>query len=333
MHGRSVVIKTAAGPDMGLGHLRRCLALASALRKAGARTACWTERETAEQIVQDAGYEVRRTMADDLPAPGTSDAVIFDGYHYDEALLAKARDHAAVVLAIQDHGPVPVPAHVVLNSGVDMSQSGRTTEDCEFLLGPRYALLDPVFSQPPHQDYPAFIRRVLLTVGGGDPHRLMPRLMAWTRDQLPQASLEAVIGPFFAETAELTEMAERCRVKLWRNPREIHALMLNLDLAISAAGQTLFQLAACAVPTIALGLFKNQAQHAQTLVKHGIVAWAGWYEDAGFEARLGVAIAALADVLPRRQLGECARGQIDGRGAERVVEAMSRRLQRASIHA
>jgi RimJ/RimL family protein N-acetyltransferase len=54
-------------------------------------------------------------------------------------------------------------------------------------------------------------------------------------------------------------------------------LMTASDIAVSAAGQTLFELARCGVPTIAVGVAENQRHNLEGFTDAGVCYNAGWW--------------------------------------------------------
>jgi UDP-2,4-diacetamido-2,4,6-trideoxy-beta-L-altropyranose hydrolase len=136
---------------------------------------------------------------------------------------------------------------------------------------------------------------ILLLVGPANPHR---------------AALERAAGmcPHPVRVASgVTDMAERLA---WA------------DLAVSAAGSTVLELARVGTPQLLIVLADNQAPGDAAMARDGLAVSLGRHEsiDAGTVA---AAVEALADDAERRQeLSRRSREMVDGRGTERVLAAM-----------
>lgn len=333
-HDFRVVIRTLGSPQTGLGHLRRCLALARALQHPGGLVDFWVEDLEAVSVIQNAGFAARLVDPGTVPESGVADMMVVDGYHYDDTFINKARDSVFLVLAIEDLPDRFLPAHIILNSGTRVKQPTQSyPSDTQFLLGSDYALLDSVFSESPSRKYRAEVHRVLITVGGSDPRNLMPRLMQWVRQSYPKVSQDIVVGPFFSNQEEIEEVAQSLgSIKLWKNPANMRVIMCDADLAVAGAGHTLFQLAACATPTVAIAIFDNQLVHVKDLAQIGAVEWAASWNENDLGDRISTAAAKFSGVSARSSLGKAARENVDGRGAQRVAAVAVERLRREQAY-
>ena len=93
----AVVLRADGGRDAGLGHVRRCRALAAAL-------APWAE---CQLVVDEApGLESALTAA---RARGAA-ALVVDSYRVSDDELARARVHVRVTARVDDTGRFPIPA-------------------------------------------------------------------------------------------------------------------------------------------------------------------------------------------------------------------------------
>lgn len=340
MPSRCVLFRVDAGPDIGLGHLQRSLSLASALHQFGATCIFLTNRVPAVQNrVKAFGFE-----ADGIEAlePGGAenlkstlrkviqhrcDAVVVDSYDVDADYLGQVRATGLFVVAIDDLARHPFPCQLVVNGGVHASQLPycSSSGDTRFLLGPRYALLLPEFCDTPHRAVQKTATNVLVTLGGADPHNLMPMLLNLLDDLPGKFTVTAIVGPFFNNCSKVQAMAKDCRrsVLLVRSPDSIRDLMLKADLAISAGGQTLYELAAAGTPTVAIQVADNQAPSVRALVAKGTVCMGGCVGEAqlldrvmeGVERLLGDSEARVRMIAAGQQL-------LDGQGANRIAEVM-----------
>ena len=340
MPRRSVLFRVDAGPDIGLGHLQRCLSLASALRRFDARCIFLTNRVRAVQSrVRAFGFEADRLEG--LESGGTEnlkrtlekavrhqcDAMVVDSYHADADYLGLLRATGLFVVAVDDLARHPFPCQLVVNGGAHAlhlpyrSSSG----DTRFLLGPRYALLHPEFWDTPPRTVQQTSGNVLVTLGGADPHNLMPMLLSVLDDLPGEFTVTAIVGPFFKNRTEIQATANGCRrpVRLIRSPDSIRDLMLQADLAISAGGQTLYELAAAGTPTVAVQVADNQVASMRALVAEGVVYTGGCVGEARLRDRVREAVKMLlADKDTRARMIAAGQRLLDGQGARRIAEVM-----------
>ena len=63
------------------------------------------------------------------------------------------------------------------------------------------------------------------------------------------------------------------------NSAEIIDAMSSVDLAISASGQTLYELACIGVPTVAVGIIDNQKNNIKNWINLGFIEYAGCWNN------------------------------------------------------
>ena len=307
--GGLLVVRTDATPAMGLGHAMRCLALAQAHRDAGGEVVFamadppepFAARLAAESIAVRPGATAAETAA--IAHAAAADWVVVDGYHLGpeyEAALAR-------VLRIDDHD-ADHDADLILRQGLGAREGERV------LAGPRYALLRREFRRWAGGDRAVSerVRRVLVTLGGGDPGPVVDTVLAaLTREDL---EVQWITGPLNPRrdappgvevVVDATDMPERMQ---WA------------DLAVTAAGSTSWELARVGTPQVAIELADNQRPVARALAEHGIAVRAGWHADLDV-ATLARAIDGLTEER-RAEMSRRGRAAIDGQGAVRVLEAM-----------
>src|SRR2546422_523168 len=135
----SVVFVTEASPEVGLGHLRRCQALATALRRRGTSSRFLVEGEasvTGPEVVP-LGWTRDPALACAAVAESRDDAVIVDSYRATPELFERLRAVAGCVVAIDDVADRRLPAHLVVNGSFGATRLWyRGAPDTRFLLGP-----------------------------------------------------------------------------------------------------------------------------------------------------------------------------------------------------
>jgi UDP-2,4-diacetamido-2,4,6-trideoxy-beta-L-altropyranose hydrolase len=324
---RRVLFRTVGGETIGLGHVRRSLALADALRTLGteARFAVAGDRRAVE-LIRSAGFEA--TLA--APAlvglpPHDVHAVAVDDYGISAADLARLAT-GRMVAVIDDLADRALDVQLVVNGSAGASALRyRVGARTRLLLGPHFIPLRAEFGEPPARTVSGAVKRLLLTVGGGNPGAILERLMATARRALPDASIDVIVGPLATPAETLARTARICEgaIMLHEDPKDVRALMLGADLAISAGGQTLYELAATGTPTVGVRLADNQALNLRNLQAEGTLLSAGDAADADLETALTSALRTLAESRERRaEMSRRGRALVDGQGAARVAEAL-----------
>jgi len=332
---RRAAIRVDAGPAIGLGHARRCLTLAGALRELGVESffVCAGDRDAQEWLeawdFEVVPMEPGRDPADTLEHARRrrAGAVVVDAPSFAAAALPALAGAGLRVVVIDDLADSALPVDLVVNASAGAARLPyRGAPHTRFLLGPRYALLRPPFAQTAARRVPERAGRVLVTVGGGDPDDLTSRLVAWVSRALGAVDQDVVVGPFSEPSAALRRAVDAAdgRVALHANPKDIAAFMLAADVALCGGGQTTYELAATGTPALAVRLAPNQTLNLTALAEAGTLDWVGDAGDVDLGSNVVHALAALAMDAPRRAgMSRAGRELVDGRGAGRVARAVA----------
>jgi spore coat polysaccharide biosynthesis predicted glycosyltransferase SpsG len=332
---RWVIFGTTGGSQAGLGHVRRCLTLAGALAGRGFASEFVVEGEPAVAAwVADAGYPSYIVAPGHPLAPAVARALrersacaaVVDSYDVPTAGFRALLATGATIVAVDDLADRELPVHVVVNGGVDAERLDyRGLAETRYLLGTDYVLLRPEFGTDAGRVTGPVVERVLVAIGGGDPWRLLPRLVAWTRSALPAVEIAVLASPL-SDAGGLASDGNHPgpgRVVVHRDPPDVRGLMLGADLALCAGGQTTYELAATGTPALAIQVAANQAGNLRGLAGAGALVCLGAADDAGLEDRVKAALGALAgDPIERARMSQAGRALVDGRGAERVADAL-----------
>jgi spore coat polysaccharide biosynthesis predicted glycosyltransferase SpsG len=254
-------------------------------------------------------------------------ALVADSYAVTPANLRTARDAMPTVVAIDDTGRFPVAADIVVNAALG-PQAPALADGTVYLLGPRFALLAPDFTNAPRRSVSAEIRRVLVALGGTTRADLIATVVRAVHRALPAALMDVVVGPVGDGLDAARAAVDGIdRVTLWPAPSTLRPLMDTANLAVTAGGVTLLELAAVGVPAIGISLAPNQDGNLGGFAEAGAVTLAGRARDADLSDRVTAAVRDLADRARRRAIAERARALVDGGGAGRVAACLRERIE------
>lgn len=339
MNGGPIGIRTEAGPDVGLGHMRRCLTLGRALGKLGARIAFAVNDypgllglirgEGFDAIVVKEPEDVQETVKW-LKSLGAR-AVIADSYGFSVDYLRTLRDRAGFLAVIDDLAGRSLPADAIVNGTVNVTASRYgALPHTLFLLGPRHMLLREEFAQEPCRATRHQVERVLITVGGSNAQGLTERLIQWAWAALGPVILDIVIGPFFGDAPAIDAAAmirPGCGI-LHVEPADVRALMLQADIAVTGGGQTTYELAAAGTPALGIRIAENQTMNLSGLAAAGSLDYVGDVSDCDLEVKVLEALRSLVNDEKRRAaMSAKGRALVDGRGAERVAFAIHQTIE------
>ena len=236
-----------------------------------------------------------------------------------------------------------------LQSYHDMYQKGGVKEP-KYLLGTSYAPLRPEFQNLPGRTVREIAADILISTGGSDSEHIALQLVKEVlKRDLPYTfhfiigamnrdydEIEMVAGDFdvnmsgenaepYGRAAEHPEPQTHARIILHRDVKHMAELMQSVDVAISAAGSTLYELCATQTPTLTYILADNQIPGAEEFQRRGVLDCVGDYrKDSMLVVRLVDEVVKLAKDYDRRKVtAEKMRKVVDGNGCRRILDVVT----------
>ena len=337
-----MLVRCDGGPKIGLGHVKRCLAVAECLRRThGLRSLFAGRFEDGAAPLLDAQGCPRADLADaeapwlaQLVARSGARAVLCDVRTDLPASALDALRPRIAVVTVDDASPRRLAADFAVLPPTPVTQAlDWTGFPGEALIGWAWQVLASKPAQrlsPTDKDGPLTL---LVTMGGADPADLTARS---ARLLLPLSSCITpifVIGPAFAQPVALRTLLRELwpKAEIALRPDTLAPLMAKADLALVAYGVTAQELAASGVPALYLGLSEEQAQSAEALASTGAGHGLGQHDRLG-DAALREAVAALiGDPARRKAMALAGPKAIDGRGAERLAARIAELIRLRTI--
>jgi spore coat polysaccharide biosynthesis predicted glycosyltransferase SpsG len=325
----SILIRAAAGPRIGFGHLVRARTLARVLeadvRISVRGTPAATRRARALGLPL-AHAVLSRALAED----GPFDLVIVDDPSEVRARQAvgAARAVRARVAAIRDAGRPRIPADLVIDGSVIRR---RAQGNVRAWTGPRYALLDPAIAarrcSRRAADGSANAPRVLIALGGGSRQRLAAAIAEAIVAACPGALARIASGLTANGQSWASSLPQRVE---WLGPLPSLADELwACDVAVLAGGMTLYEACALATPAVSLAIVRGQVPAVRAFAAAGAALDGGLCVAKGALAlrRAARRVArqvrrVLDDAALRQRLAYNGHVLIDGAGARRVARLL-----------
>lgn len=356
-----LLLRCDAGPSTGVGHAVRCAAIAEAADSA-AHEVFWSGRldglewlwaGLAARSAADAPGAPRppgtvlppADSADDLVTLCTEhriDVVHVDHYRLGPELRDALNPHGVVLSSMEDFHSGRRAADVVVDPNLGAERHPRPDDGSPLLLrGPRYAPLresvrrartqregrGPVgppartgavtaTTRPAH-DPP----RVLVVMGGTDAAGLLP------------GTVRALAATGVPAAVDVVRPPGRTLDAAWSGPvrfrtvdplPDLPGAAADVDLVVSAAGTTVWELCCVGVPMALVRAADNQLEGYQAVTEAGAAAGLGTAADLSGPDAVDTLRELLSDAALRDGLAARAHDVVDGRGAERVLDAVRR---------
>ena len=348
---RLVYFRTDGNSHIATGHLVRCLSIADACFSLGMKVCFLVSDQESKALLQSfdpaCRFPVRileTAVYDDLEKElpevlgmlneaGQAEQIFFlDSYYVTEHYLSAVRT-AAKVAYLDDLQLFDYPVDLLINYDVipesrSASYQAAYQNAARTLLGASYTPLRAQFTdlQPYCRDR---VSNILVTTGGSDPYHFCLRLIAAFRENsfLHLCQLHVVVGRLNEDKDKLYKLADELPfLQLHENVSDMASLMTSCDLAVSAAGTTLYELCAAGVPSMSFCLADNQLTAAKAFDEAGAIPCAGDIRRSCDEVLGNVMnfVTYMSENSKKRKAAlETMRQLVDGKGAMRIAKALT----------
>ena len=202
--------------------------------------------------------------------PFKKPVILIDSYFVTQNYLESLKDYAKTAY-MDDLRAFDYDVDLIINYDViplskETEYKQSYTKASTLLLGAQYTPLRRQFQNQTVSLRPD-IQNILITTGGSDPFDFCGTLVPLLLTEYKGVTLHVIIGKLFSQESVLTLeelVMDSPYVKLYKNVSDMASLMKQCDIAISAAGTTLYELCALGVPTISFTFADNQITMAET---------------------------------------------------------------------
>lgn len=339
-------IRADGNHEVGMGHIARCLSIATEIKKQGEDVMFLIASEEPANLITANGFSYQvlfsdyKQMETELPQfvmffsheqeeKKQKVKILVDSYYVTNFYLENIRLFCQVIL-LDDTGENVYACDMLINYNIYAEKLGYEmaySKETQLILGNQYVPIRPEFIE--QKD--AFVIReqvqnVMFTTGGGDSEHIALAFCKEIREGTfpPEITYHIVCGPFCPDTEELREIAKEVKkIVIHEKVKNMAELMKKCDVVFSAAGSTLYELCALGIPTIGFYFADNQKRNMDAFAENAAVPNAGDYRNGPEKTFrfLGEALILLKDsYVIRKKNSESMQKVIDGKGAQRLAK-------------
>lgn len=291
-----IVFRVDGNEKIGIGHIMRCLSIAEALRCRNQEIVFVLSDDRCVSLISQKQfkYEILNenysTMDSgmntfikiiDMYKPSV---VVVDSYYVTYDFLSALRSFV-IVAYLDDLLLYDYPVDILINYNIyselnDYRTLYKNSEtEPKYLLGPKYVPLRSEFTNCSKRNAIRDVKNILVSTGGADPENVATSMLSYIRnnfEKYEKFTFTFVVGSNNQHFERIHSLAsELPNVELRVNEKNMSGLMRKCDLAISAAGSTLYELCVCGVPTITYVLADNQIRAANAFFDRGVMSYIG----------------------------------------------------------
>ena len=314
------LFRTEGNNRQGLGDVYGCLAIAAALGQHGYDSDfVFCLPENCADIVVERGYRAHQADGDalQLMAALAPDVIIVNMLDSAHGYIEGLRALGATVVTIDDTASGAQAADLRINP---LYHTKNAVCDTKFVM------LRDVFAElhaQPRSVSPE-VDKLLIMQGGADTYGFLPKLIDALGMMSARPDCTVVVGAAFRHEIELEQAVYRSplEIRVCRNVPDIERLMQTADLAISAAGLSVFELACLGTPTVTVCAEPFEIETAERLAANDAIVNLGFGGDLDMTVVPETIDTLAANYGRRLALSTNAHTLVDGRGSERIAQAI-----------
>ncbi|WFR83087.1 bifunctional UDP-2,4-diacetamido-2,4,6-trideoxy-beta-L-altropyranose hydrolase/GNAT family N-acetyltransferase [Arthrobacter sp. Y-9] len=324
-----ILFRADSRKAQGLGHVVRVLALAEAAQHAGHQVFFSGDVEIPfgeDMVLALFGERFPRPQGPqelvELALRLQVDLVHIDTYEEQGPLKAVFEESGLLLSSTEDGNFGRRPAHLVIDSSPGCELERRPDDGSWRLL--RGTSFTPIRPSLRDMDLPAELRdsagsselRVMVVMGGTDARNLTQQVAGWWAASGVESTCYVVGGGVLDVT-----LSPGQRLVRWDPSPSVSGAFRAMDLVISAAGTTVWELASLGVSSAVVQTVDNQRDNYRFMTENRVAVGLGDASTGSVatEAAVGEIRSLLLDPRRRTALGDQAHSIVDGQGSARVV--------------
>jgi UDP-2,4-diacetamido-2,4,6-trideoxy-beta-L-altropyranose hydrolase len=318
-----ILILTEAGEGIGFGHLMRSQAIQNEFNRQNIDSFLLLhisgERSVFPQPINGQIQDWITEIQTVCTLGKAYQVVLVDSYLASLENYKILKEHFLRVVVLDDYCRINYPVDLVINPNLSIHDIKYDNQSSPVIGGSDFVVLRPEFLELGQQHFQIKqkIERVLVTVGGSDYRHLAPKLLTW----LNKFDFQVV---FIAASEEyrhkIINEFPNTDVLGYLNTRKMIQIITSVDITISAAGQTLNELAYLGVPTIGIGIDHDQLPNINWYFKTGFLLDKLYWNQSDLHNKICLRIKSLASYGIRNKVSSAGRNLINGLGARNIVK-------------
>jgi len=303
---KTALIRADGSKSIGLGHISRaCLVSDMLQQRFGLEPKLVTKKNLSsgyfisereidtillpeESTVEDEILFFRRFVGKESPSLFVLDVLDHDvNISYTKAV----RELGCPVIAVTDDSQHRViDVDVIINGNPSQLGQDYSGEPGRYLIGPKYFVMDSKYENIEAKEPEGDVKNILLTVGGSDHNNLLFRILDIIERMKRELSVMVVVSKASGYVDRLQEYLKQLTIhtQLFVDVKSLVSFWEQCDIAITAAGNTLFERIATRLPGATLCQLDRQMEIADN------------FESLEVNVNLGSAQNVSDDILSKR---------------------------------
>ena len=328
-----IVFRCDASPDIGLGHLIRCLAVAKEMQKQNQIIFAAIKDDT-NSYIKNNGFEIFFKEKDEIEEKYLKrlnhiihpDIIVIDKkYPYSVESVNDFKQNNIKIIMIDNvcEGLSECDEIIFPNANLDKSVLKKYLSKKQFnqvKAGPEYIILrDEILALKKKINCNLHNpQNIVVTTGGTDPEGVLLKLIPWLKEMNLKADIKILTGQAFKYKNELEKLIINLPDNFKILPYSLEEF-LEADIVICTFGVTIYEMVYLQIPTICISHSSENAQSAKILEeRYGAIEDMGFAENLNPQNLYIVIKKLLEEKIYYKNIMKKCNNLIDGKGAKRI---------------
>jgi spore coat polysaccharide biosynthesis predicted glycosyltransferase SpsG len=285
---KKLLIITEGGKKIGFGHITRTISLVTKFNLLGYSIHFVINSDTSlDNVIKPYSYEIYNWLSEPKKLENTikeSQLILLDSMKIPNKQIKQLETFNVPIIFIDDEKQRNILDYGFVIDWTILKDSSTSffprKKEVTYFLGSLFTPLRKEFLSSPRIKIKKEIKSIFISFGGSDVRNLSPKILKFLNEKYPLLEKNVVIGPGFNNIKEIQEFADNTSNLFYNlNSLEMIKCMRTSDIAISAGGQTLYELARISIPTIGILLVDNAKDDTFGWNKVGFLDYIGEYDD------------------------------------------------------
>ena len=322
----AVFILTEGDIEVGVGHISRCLSLYDAFLEINIKASLYIKGDSSiNELLIDYNFKNVNWIENTVGSINPGDLVIIDSYNVKYEIYEKYRLITENIVFLDDNSRIDYPNGILLNPTNFAHLLSFSNHYLEFIVGSKYIMLRRPFWDIPKFQVRENLESILVSMGGSDLKDITPKVCELLCKIFPEAQIiivynrgKHIINNIDCFNTNRISMISNCSAE------EMKQEMINADLIVTTAGQTLYESIRVGTPSLAISIVDNQIKALHAFKEVGYVNQLLEASDPLIWDKFRDELTIIGLFENRKLISKLGRTLIDGQGARRVAKKLKK---------
>lgn len=325
-----ILFRLEATPELGSGHLMRCLALAEKLKESISNVDITfiTSSNAVGKQVKSYDYKLinlppSKNMVEEIRyyEKYLKKAIfITDIPDISEDYLKTLKKEVCLLVSIDDGSDTLFYSDILINPNLNPNINHSYSSRTQYYSGAKYVILKKTFEKyaVKKKRLRREVKSLIICFGGSDRNNITKKIVNMIRER--DVNITVVIGMMYPYYNELVkDIKEYRNIQIKRDAHNMDELIYDADLAVISGGTLLYETCAVGTPAIVIGQNQEQNRESEFFAENNATINLGIFDNTKEDTTRNTVIKLISDYGTRQLLSKNAKQLIDGRGADRIA--------------